>query len=394
MKKLYRSIAYSLILLILPLISGCWDSREVEDLAITTLIAWDRITENNVDQWQVSARILDLSGKKGGEQSGQKSSATEILVKGTGLTVQDAFTDFTKRLPGMIFYQHNAALIIGERAAREDLGVITEDFTQFPGARPRTFLLVTQGEAFKILQAKPDLATTLSKVIKKLAEKTAQQNGVSYGVTLVEFSKWLLKPDRDSVLSKIILFDPEEGEETVPETIILEGLGVTHKNKLVGWLNQEETLGYLLIAHKTSNSLIPIAIPKDETIFSYYVSGFKSSIKSEIVEGKPTFTIKIKVEGAVHENNRLSIDPKDIPALEEAAGKRIQEIALSTTAKAKEYDSDFLGLNEKLHRYHPGAWQEIASDWRERFQEADIEVEVEALIRNTGTTSKKLDIPQ
>lgn len=394
MKKVYRSIAYSFLLLVLPLISGCWDSKEVEDLAITTLIAWDRITENDVDQWQVSARILDMSGKKDGEQSGQKGSASEILIKGTGLTVQEAFNDFTKRLPAMIFYQHNSALLIGERAAREDLSIIAENFTRFPGSRPRTSLLVTEGEAYQALQAKPELASTLSKEIKKLTEKTAQQIGISYGVTLIEFTKWIMRPDRDTVLSKIILNEKKEGEETVPESIILEGLGVTRKNKLVGWLNQEETLGYLLIAHKTSNSLIPISAMKDKTIFSYYLTGFNSSIKSKLVEGKPTFTIKIKAEGAIHENNGLSLDPEDLPALEEAVGKRLQEIALKTIAKAKEYDSDFLGLNVKLHRYHPSAWQEIASDWRERFQEADIEVEVEARIRNTGTTSKKLDIPQ
>lgn len=69
----------------------------------------------------------------------------------------------------------------------------------------------------------------------------------------------------------------------------------------------------------------------------------------------------IKAEGAIYENNGITIGPEDLPALEETAGKRIQE---------------------------------IATDWRERFQEANIEVEVEAKIRNTGTTSKKLDIPQ
>jgi spore germination protein KC len=394
MKKVYRVITNCLLTFLLLSISGCWDSKEVEDLAITTLIAWDRITEDNVDKWQVSSRILDMEGKKSGEQSGQKSLGSEILVKGTGLTVQEAFSDFTKRLPSMIFYQHNTAIIIGERAAKEDLGNIVENFIRYPGARPRTFLLVTQGEAFKVLQAKPDLASNLSKEIKKLAEQTAQQNGVSYGVTLIEFTKGLLKADRDSVISKIILYKTEKGEESVPETIIVEGLGVTSKNKLAGWLNQEETLGYLFITQKVRNAEIPIPIVKDEAIFSFWLEDCKSSIKSEFNGGTPTFTISIKAKGAIHENNGLPLDSEEILTMEEAIEDRMRSIAIKTITKSKEYNSDFLGLTEKLHRFHPSSWKEIALDWRERFKESDIKVEVEASIKNIGTTSKKLDIPQ
>lgn len=394
MKKVARCICYSLLVLSLLLLSGCWDSKEVEDLSIVTAITFDKITENGQDKWQTAARIIKMTGQKGGEQSGQKSSTSDFLIKGTGTTMQEAFADFSKRLPTMIFYQHNSALIIGESAAKEELDNLTEIFISYPGSRPRTYVLVTEGEAFKVIQAEPELATTLAKEIKKLTEEIAQQNGNSYGVTLIELTKRLLKPDRDAVISKIITSKSEKGEQTVHETVVIQGLGVTRKNSFAGWLNEEETLGYLLMVQKLSSAQIPIAATKDGTLFNYWLESSKSSIKSELIEGKLHFTIKIKADGVIYENNGIPLNPEEIPALEEAAGEGIQEIAMKTIAKAKEYDSDFLGLTEEFHRFHPGSWQEIATDWRDRFKDADVKVEVEAKIRNIGAISKKLDIPQ
>jgi spore germination protein KC len=395
MKKIFRSSIYCVLILALLMVSGCWDSKEVENLAITTLVAWDRITENGVDQWQITTRILNMAGNQGGGEGGQKPGASEILIKGKGLTAQEAFLDITKRLPSRIFYQHSAAMIIGERAAKEDLPNILSNVMRFPGTRYRNFILVSRGEAFRSLQAQPELVSLLSKEVRMLANRTAEQEGASERVTILDFARRTLREDRDTILPEIQIYLAEEGEKTASPTVLLEGLGVIRKTKLVGWLNPEESLGYLLVTGKSQDSEIPISTTYGGNILvSYFLTGHKSEIESELIEGKPRFIIKIKADGVVHEINAPVLGIEEIPLLEEAASKRIQEIVWKTISKSKEYDADFLGLNENLHRYHLSDWKEIESHWRDFFQDADIEVEVEAKVRNFGASTKKLDIPQ
>lgn len=393
MKKAIRTMTYSVLLGVLIIISGCWDSKEVENLAITTLIACDKITENGVDQWQVSARILDMSGAGSGESS-KKASGSEILIKGTGLTFQEAIQDLTKRLPSRIFYEHNAAIIIGERVAKEELPNLIGNVLRFPGTRLRTYILISRGEAFQALQTKPELVPLLSKELKMIVDRTAEQTGSSAKVTVLDFAKQLSRTDRDPVLPAIKIHSAEEGEKTGSPSIVIEGLGIIRKSKLIGWLNQDETMGYLFLTDKSSTSQISISTEYDNTLYSYFLSSYESHIESELIGDTPSFTIKLHTEGAIHEINKPVLELEEIPALEKAASQRIQEIALETISKSKEYDADFLGLNTHLHRHHPEEWAKIASDWREHFPNADIKVEVEAKVTNFGTATRKFDLPQ
>lgn len=394
MKQQSKVLLWAIIFLILlNFISGCWDSNEAEDLAVISLMSFDLIkTDNGTDQWQVSARVMFPGGKEEQDsQSSSKGASSEILMKGTGITLQDAVINFMGRLPRKIFYEQGDVKIIGERVAKEKMKEYTEAALRFPEIRPHSFFLVTKGEAFKVLQAEPKVTLTLYQEIRRFAVKYAKLSGTSYGVTMTEFSEWILSQDRDAVLPQIKLLYPQEGEKTVPKSIIVEGLAIFRDGKLVGWLNKDETKGYLFLAQKINKAQIAIPVSKDEKNFTYWLTNSTSRIEATLTGDRPSILIKVNTLGMVSENDGIDLSPEQIKSLEGLASEKIQEFALETVNKAKDNDSDFLGLMQKMHRFNPRAWGEVASNWRERFREANVDVEVEAKIVSVGKMSQSLE---
>jgi spore germination protein KC len=297
-------------------------------------------------------------------------------------------------MPLSAFYGHDNIFILGGKATKENIKELTELCLRYPETRPRAFILVTKGEAFSVLQAESLVNSTISQEIKRLVEDKAERSGIAYGVPFYEFTDWLLSSDRDVVLPQIKLFYPEKGEKTVQKSVIVEGFGVFRGEKLAGWLDEDESKGYMFITQKINRAQIAIPVSKDGKMFTYWLTNSKSKIEVRMTGDKPSFLIKIEAQGGVYENNGLELTPEGIKALEEVSGEKIQELTLQTITKAKEYDSDFLGIMEKLHRYNPGAWKKVAPNWRESFSKADVDVEVEAKIVSVGKLAKNLLIKQ
>ncbi|MDP4160680.1 MAG: Ger(x)C family spore germination protein, partial [Bacillota bacterium] len=152
--KLKVFISITLVLCLTFLTSGCWDSREVENLSVFTIIGGDWVTEDGVDQWQVSARVMHIGSlNQGSEQAGGKGGGEETLWKGTGKTIQEAFANIVVRSPRSPFYAHTSVYVLGERLAKEKLGEWIEGSKRYYEVRPHAYFMVTKGEAFQVLQA-------------------------------------------------------------------------------------------------------------------------------------------------------------------------------------------------------------------------------------------------
>jgi len=388
MKRKIMQFCLLILLLSTFFISGC--KKEVEDLAVATMFGGDYVNVNGVDQFQVWMRIMRPSdtGKQDSQQKDGTSS--EYLISATSTSMMEIISRLMIRLPKTPFYGHTYVHVYGARNAQENFPTQIGVSMNNADARGGAFLLVTKGLASRIIQLQPSGTTTLAQQIKNQSERIAIDKGVACGITMNEFSEWLLSPDRDALLPEIEPISSVEGE-TVPDSVIVQGFGVFREARLVGWLDKEEALGYLLIARKLKDVHIAIPFTINNKSLGYYLTGSKSKINFTITNGKPSFKIKIQTVGLIPETGGLDITPDQIKPLEKLISDKIREYPLKSIAKAKEYDSDFFGLMQKIHRYDPSFWQEIASKWRDTFRQADVEVEVEAKIVGSGVVSKSFN---
>lgn len=374
------------------LLTGCSDSKEVEKLAIVTILGIDYARENGSDVWTVSARILNPSAKGKGEEQSSGTGNQDKLLLGSGRTQQEAILDFSAHTSRLPIYGHDNVMIIGKEAAREKMSDVVENIMRFWQTRPRNFILVTKGKALQVLETRASVGNMLSGELNDLAEYKAAATGYSSGVTMSDFTAWLLSPDRDAVATLVNVV-PSDLADSDPQNL-MEGLAVFRADKLVGWLNREETRGYLLITQRISRGEMSIPVEKDGKLFSYFLGSSKSKIEPQVNDGKISYLVTIETQGEIDDNAGVELGTEDLKAVESVIGDKLRELAMMAVDKAKEYDSDFLGFSEKLHRTNLPEWEDIKANWRDVFRDAEVEIAVDAKVIRTGKIGKKLDIKQ
>lgn len=385
-----------LVILLQVLCTGCWDLRDINKLAIITVLGFDKITaEDGDDKFQVSVLVMQAGRAVGGGGSENESKA-EIVWTGEGLTISEAILDIMERSPSTPFFADAYSVIIGQRAAEEELLVIIDYLNRLREQRPGAFVMIAKGNAYPLFEAEPELSPTASRELKGLIQNVEDLKGIGRGVRLIEFTEDLLSSDRDPVAAVVRLIHTEEkrGEELAgpPKVILVEGLAVFKEDKLVGWLNKEEAVGYNLLTGKITRGDIVVRVKKDGKWFVYLVEKSKPKIKASLIEDKLNIDIIIETKGRITEDNGVNLEPSDIEEIEDAVAEQIGQMVMQTIETVRGYESDCLGFSERLHRYKLKDWKKVEEHWRETFLEANVELRVNAIVENTGRLGQRLEM--
>jgi len=401
LKKLrFRNIrTFSVLFSLLLFCSGCWSSKEVETLAFVTLSSFDYTQINGQNIW-TAATLIQKPQSSQGQSQGNKSGSNnnmEQLVSAQGVVMQVAIRNYSAKLPTVPFYGYATGIILGEEAAQKKAPEIIEHYARFPQTRPRDIILVCKGEAKEILKAGGTTDRSFSEEVSQFIDLQATNSGKSYGMYFSTFVSWLTSTDRDAVLPQIKIIplesdNKESGDNPKTEGSIIEGLGVFQAGHLVGWLDQEQTIGFLLLTQKINKGPFSIPVQKDGTMFNYFLTRSTYKVKPVVTNQKISYQVTIETKGEIDENNGLTLAKEDIAQLEPVISENLKKIATVTVNQAKTYQADFLGFSEKLHHKDPKTFHALGSEWREAFVNANVEINVKAKITSTGRLKEKLEI--
>lgn len=383
---------YTFVLLILSLVlTGCWDRRELNEIAITLALGIDKVDE----EFQLTAQVVVPSEVSMKQSSGR---STVTLFQATGETIFEAFRKMTIDSPRKIYPGHLRMLVIGEELAKAGVGESLDLLSRDWELRSDFYVVVAKDKtAAEILNVTtPIESIPANKMFNTL--KTSEENwAVTKGVTLDELLGDFITDGKDAVLTGIQVFGNQEVgsskqnvESITPAAQIqYDYLAVFRQDKLVGWLNESESKGYNYIIDSVKSTVASISCPEEGKV-SIEVINSKSELKGKINKGEPEVNVTIEVEGNVGEVE-CHIDMKDtktIDALEKSYEKELKEIVHQTIETLqKQYKSDIFGFGQAIHRSNPKTWKKIKNQWDEEFTELTVNVEVDMKIRDTGTVS-------
>ncbi|HEX3012438.1 MAG TPA: Ger(x)C family spore germination protein [Syntrophomonadaceae bacterium] len=380
-----KSFVLLLILLLLPMLPGCWDAEEINELGFVLSVALDKAG----DGYKVTAQIAkpETYSKT---PSGSGTSAKEKpfwVVSGTGQSIFEAIRNMSNTAPRRIFWAHIKVIIIGEKLARNDIHEVLDFFTRNPELRLRTLVAVTPGEASKLLEVVPmmekDPATDLERIIENRSLA-----GKGYRIMLKNFLEDYLEPNANPAASRIIL-SKAEGNPVLE----LNGAAVFRKNKMAGWLDPKETKGLLWIKSEIKGSIVVVSCPYDGRPITLEIKSGKTSFQSSVQNGIPNYQIKVKAAATLVEQGCGTdfTDQKAIKALEKASESIIRNDIQSALTAAQNLNIDFLGLNEVLHRQNKKEWLELSKNWPEVFSQAAFKIDVKADIPSLSVLAKPLE---
>lgn len=380
-----KSVILIMVLFVLLTQTGCWNAREINELAFVLSIALDK-ADNGFKVTVQMAKPETYSKSTTGGMKNVENEKPFWVVTSTGKTIFEAIRNMASVSSRRIFWPHIRIIIISEELARSNLLEIFDFFTRNPELRMRTWVAVTQGEAGKILEIVPMMEKDTSQNIEKIIDK-ATLTGKAYGIMIKDFLEDYLDPFSDPVASRIITTEIES-----KQTIKLEGACVFGSNNMLGWLNDSETRGLLWVKNKISGSIKVVNCPHDNLPVTVEIKKGKTNIKSYFSNGIPHFTIIVSAEGKVTEKG-CSDDfrsPQSKHDLENVLASAISNDIQQTVNASRKFGSDFISLSRVLQRQHRNEWHKISSNWSEVLKNIQVTIEVKTKIPELSLLVKSL----
>ncbi|QKS45624.1 Ger(x)C family spore germination protein [Paenibacillus cellulosilyticus] len=383
--------------LLIPLV-GCWGRLELSDMAITMGLGIDLA---DGDKYIVSIQVVDA-----GEASAQKGSlgrSPVVLYSAKGKTIAEAMQRMTTSSPRTIFNSHLRVLIIGEKLARHGISEVL-DFI----SRDRQFRT-----DFPVVIAKNDKAGNALKILTPIESIPAIQlmRALEYSekhwaptiaIHFDELIQGLIAKGRQPVVTGVVMIgSSEEGsrrsnlQTTSPKNRLrFTGLSVFHRDRLIGWLTEEESRGFNIAMGKAYKGTGNVEC-SDGNEVSLEVQESKSKLKSKLKGDNLVLGLDLKIEANVEEVACKLPMTKDetISDLEKRTEDTLKEIINKTLNRVQhDLKADIFGFGDEVHRKYPKYWKKLSNDWDTHFAELPpVELNIKVKIRLLGTVTNVLE---
>lgn len=361
---------------------------------------------------EITTSIARPVGMTAGGQGGTAGGETESfrLVTTQALTLAGALEQQNTLLARRVFFTHNEVIIFGENLASAGLARILDSLARERDVRLTANLYVTDENVKEVLRTGAKLERGLPLFLRQMEQKRGQMS-LAPKVDLRSFLRDLLRGGKDPVVRLLttrpeIPLSPQElklaGEvspanpersESAGMVVYpkVSGTAVFREDRLVGYLDEEETKGLLYIQNEILRGQEIIADPFGNP-GQVILTSLRSSTK--IIPlwqgGSPAARIEVEVEGDLDSQTSVS-DLSSAAALEKMqkqAAAAVEGHILRTLHKSQNWGADIFGIGLAFQRRQPGTWKQIEKNWRNIYSGLEVKVKVDYKIRRTGLVTK------
>lgn len=377
---------YFIVMISISLLTGCWNRIEVNDIAIVTAIGLD-LQEDDKIRLSLQVAIPSKLGPTSGTGTSGSGNST-FMISETGATLSEAFRHLQGKLSRRVFFSHSRVLLIGEDLAKEGVSHILDFYSRYHQPRMNSYIMFTKGDAFDVIKNQPQLESVSAEETRELTKLT-----VGLTVNIKDFLDMLLteglEPVAPQFASEPLEVDTESQSGNAQAIV---GAAVFRGDKLVGWMNDNETRGILWLRNEMNMGVITVDLPKgkgDGHISSNIIRS-ETNIEPKIKNGKIHISVNTTSEMNVMENaSELSLDDsKNIEKLQNEIEKEIKNRIQKALDKAKDdLESDIFGFGEAVYKKYPKQWNEkYKKSWEKDFPELDVSINTKVYVRRIGLT--------
>lgn len=383
------------IIFISLLLTGCWDKREINDLAIATAISIDK----KDDEYHVAAQVVlptELSMKGG------MGSSPVTLYEASGKSVNEAIRKLTQVSPRIIYLGHLRVVVISEELAKEGIATTVDFLSRGWELRSDFYMIVSKGrDAKEILNVQTSLEQIPSNELYNILHTSEANYSSTVAVNFFELKTNLERDGKEGVLTGVeILGDPKKGsskqnvEMIIPDAKIkFKELAVFKKDKLVGWLDEQESRGFNEATNQVKSTIGLVSCPDGGEV-SIHTKKYNSKIKSKTTSNNPEIEIKVNIVANLGEVS-CDIDltkEKTIEMLQKEYEKVVKnDIQETIKVVQQKYQSDIFGFGAAIYKSNPQQWKKVKDNWDEIFAELPVSVEVKVQISHFGSVLNPID---
>lgn len=399
-------IILMLITFVFPL-CGCYDAKGIETLAYVVALGIDKGKSNT---YKLTLQIALLSENDSGGSSSQSNTSTVVAVECS--TIDSGISLINSYISKQINLSHCKAVIISEALAYEGISECVFPLINNTQIRPDCNIIISRCDAYDFLQNSKPTLESISARYYELILNSSEYTAYTQNLYLSDFYTDMIststqatailgginaektKPSEKQAYTALD-GDYKAGETPVETKNHVEnmGLAVFHGDKIVGELNNIETLCHLLTINKLKNATITMPNPYNfENNVSLYIEQKKDTkISINFLNNTPYIECTYNVVGSVLTlDNTLDLTNDEvIKNLEEYASSYLQKnISEYLYKTSKEFKSDIANFGSYVIGNYL-TWDEwISADWLNNYQNSFFNIDVNVNVRSSYLFTK------
>ena len=381
-------VKFFIILLLSLLISGCYDYREINDLAIVSAIGIDK----NENEYKVIAQIVNT-------QKSQNKNSDFIIYSSDDKSIQTAYNKITNEASKKLYVNHLNIIVISEEVAKDGISNILDIISRDSDFRAEVPIIISKTTSEELLKTVTSLTTLNSNSIRDTIINNQKYIGETSEVKFLDFISNYLSRKKDNFLPTFFVNNPTEKSKNFEDLLNTEtetkveffSNAVFKNDKLIGYLNDEENIGVNLIQNNAKTTLINIKCD-DENYMSLKITNISSELS---YKDKLKFNLEFKGQALLTELN-CDIDlnkEKEIKKLEKKVNKYLKKIFNKTFNNINtNFNSDIFGFQDLIFKKNPKYYNKIKETFYEKeINKIEIKINSNVKITSHGNLMKGLN---
>jgi spore germination protein KC len=379
-----KSVLVFMVVIFTPVwAAGCWNYREIDDLAIVAGMAIDKSED---ERYSMTVEIVEFSGQ-------QEAREVSRVVTIEGRTIFDTARNGIAVLGKKLYWSHTHAVIVNEKVAEEGIIKVIDWFARDAETRADVNIFVSRGQSAKdVLKAREDKAHIKAFELREMIDNQ-QQLAKAPQIEIWEIANRIASKGT-AAIAPVIELEKVDGR-SAPR---ISGTAVFKGDKLIGFMDEEETKDMLFIQDEIKGGLLITVArenkEKEEVPMALEIFKSKTKVKPRVQDGNINFKVDIETtvalaelegtEDYIDETKRKQLEESVEKAMEERIGRLIKKVQ-------QQYGTDIFGFGDILRRDKVKAWHSLGGNWEDKFENMRVDVTVKVHIKNSAILSKPLE---
>ena len=371
------------ILLIPLLLTGCYDRKELDDLAYVIAIGIDKGEEKNLDITYQVAIPLKLSGT---ESSTGKENYTTYTVSAPSLYLANSIVN--TQTSKEINLANVKLIIYSEELAKEDLSGHISELMANVDIRPKTTIAICEGKTKDFLSNVSPVLESSTARFYELFFASNNYTNLFVSSELFDFYKSAQSIDRDAH-AIVLKSSKEKTDSNQKETeknnssnekneIQISGIATFDGGKMTSTIPIEKALSHLILTNTLERGTVGIPdINEPEEIVTFTLTpSRKCSYEINIQDNIPNIKITTYINAHIlsSEDTTDYVNKENRDKLKKSLESKLTNQLTDYLDTLKEINSDIVALG-KYAKINYLTWDEFEKiKWKEIFKNSKIEI--------------------
>lgn len=363
-----------ILLFSLFVLTGCPDYRELTDMAIASSIGLD-IKDGN---YNVIVHVLDA------KKTGEKDVSPNIKIyESSGKTLHEALRKIVLESPQKLYVGHLNSFVISESFAKEGISKIFDFILRDSEVEKSFNLMVTKNNINEIMNINNSDSNVPLQDISKNIDLSTNIEGSTSSITFDRFIESVMKIGIDPVLPVILIKD-EDDKKTIS---LDEQIAIFKDDKLVSYLNKDNTFIYNLLNNNLSSSVFSFKCDKND-YGSIEILDYSSNYYYDFDLNKIITEVDI-ISSLSELNCNMNIENnKIIDEIENKIKNELSENINNFFNEIKKSESDILGIEQYIYRNNYLFYEKNKNNISELLSNSKMDLNVNITIEQIGSLKK------